>query len=42
VQDRSRGLEFAVLPQLGSERDLELIRSGGALSWASQMLEKSA
>jgi len=42
LENRSRGLEIAVLPQLGSERDLELIRSGGALSWASQMLEKSA
>ena len=42
LQDLSQGIEIAVQPQLASERDLELIRKGGALSWASEQLEKTA
>lgn len=42
LRDVTQGVEIAVQPQLASERDLELIRKGGALSWASEQLEKTA
>ncbi|MEL5848987.1 MAG: aconitate hydratase, partial [Candidatus Igneacidithiobacillus chanchocoensis] len=42
LRDLSQGIEVAVQAQLASERDLELIRKGGALSWASEQLEKTA
>jgi aconitate hydratase len=42
LRDLSQNLEIAVQAQLASERDLELIRKGGALSWASEQLEKTA
>ncbi|MEK8088782.1 aconitate hydratase [Thermithiobacillus plumbiphilus] len=38
VVNQTRNVEIRVLPQIGSQRDLELIRSGGALAWASQRM----
>ncbi|AEM46828.1 Aconitate hydratase [Acidithiobacillus ferrivorans] len=40
LRDATQGLDIAVMPQLASARDLELILKGGALSWASEQLEK--
>ena len=42
LRDATQDVEIAVQPQLASERDLELIRKGGALSWASEQLERTA
>ncbi|MEW5790100.1 MAG: aconitate hydratase [Pseudomonadota bacterium] len=38
VVNQSRNLEIKVAAQIASQRDLELIRSGGALAWASQRM----
>ncbi len=38
--DETQGLDIPVMPQLASARDLALILKGGALSWASEQLEK--
>lgn len=38
VINQSRNLEIKVAAQIASQRDLELIRSGGALAWASQRM----
>ncbi len=38
--DATQSLDIAVMPQLASARDLELILKGGALSWASEQLEQ--
>ncbi len=35
LEDRTKGLNIAVVPQLSSERDRELILAGGALNLAS-------
>ena len=40
LRDETQGLDIPVMPQLASARDLELILKGGALSWASEQLEK--
>ena len=40
LRDATQGLDIPVMPQLASARDLELILKGGALSWASEQLEK--
>ncbi|MBU2832261.1 aconitate hydratase [Acidithiobacillus ferriphilus] len=40
LRDENQGLDILVMPQLASARDLELILKGGALSWASEQLEK--
>ncbi|QQD72245.1 aconitate hydratase [Acidithiobacillus ferrivorans] len=40
LRNATQGLDIAVMPQLASARDLELILKGGALSWASEQLEK--
>jgi aconitate hydratase len=40
LRDATQGLDISVMPQLASARDLELILKGGALSWASEELEK--
>ncbi|MHB1631899.1 MAG: aconitate hydratase [Acidithiobacillus sp.] len=40
LRDETQGLDILVMPQLASARDLELILKGGALSWASEQLEK--
>ncbi|MCK9188777.1 aconitate hydratase [Acidithiobacillus sp.] len=40
LRDETQGLDIPVMPQLASTRDLELILKGGALSWASEQLEK--
>ncbi|PKY12119.1 aconitate hydratase [Acidithiobacillus marinus] len=40
LRDDTQGLDIEVMPQLGSDRDLELILKGGALSWASEQLEQ--
>ncbi|WP_414040888.1 aconitate hydratase [Acidithiobacillus sp. M4-SHS-6] len=40
LRDDTQGLDIEVLPQLASDRDLELILKGGALSWASEQLEQ--
>ncbi|WP_409409238.1 aconitate hydratase [Acidithiobacillus ferriphilus] len=40
LSDATQGLDIPVMPQLASARDLELILKGGALSWASEQLEK--
>ena len=40
LRDATQGLDISVMPQLASARDLELILKGGALSWASEQLEK--
>ncbi len=42
LRNLTQDFAIEVLPQLASERDLALIRKGGALSWASERLEKSA
>ena len=42
LHNETRGIAFAVMPQLANARDLELIRKGGALSWASEQLERTA
>ena len=40
LRDETQGLDIPVMPQLASARDLALILKGGALSWASEQLEK--
>lgn len=40
LRNATQGLDILVMPQLASARDLELILKGGALSWASEQLEK--
>ncbi|MHB1282127.1 MAG: aconitate hydratase [Acidithiobacillus sp.] len=40
LRDETQGLDIPVMPQLASDRDLELILKGGALSWAREQLEK--
>ncbi|MBN2679253.1 aconitate hydratase [Acidithiobacillus montserratensis] len=40
LRDDTQGLDIEVMPQLASDRDLELILKGGALSWASEQLEQ--
>ena len=40
LRDATQGLDILVMPQLANTRDLELILKGGALSWASEQLER--
>ncbi|MGC8504191.1 MAG: aconitate hydratase [Acidithiobacillus sp.] len=42
LHNETRGIAFAVMPQLANARDLELIRKGGALSWAGEQLEAAS
>ncbi len=41
LEDKTRGLKISVIPQLGSARDKELIKAGGALNLASGSARKA-